>query len=116
MKNKNRTFSFILIDFIVSILSWIFFYIARKSIIENIEFKTNIQFIKGIFLIPFFWIFIYTIQGTYLDTKRLYRSKVFTHSFVGTLFGTFILFFLILIYDTIYSYQNYYTSIGLMFI
>ena len=116
MKNKKRTFSFILIDFIVSILSWIFFYIARKSIIENIEFKTNIQFIKGIFLIPFFWIFIYTIQGTYLDTKRLYRSKVFTQSFVGTLFGTCILFFLILIDDTIHSYQNYYTSIGLLFI
>ena len=116
MKNKKRTFSFILIDFIVSILSWIFFYIARKSIIENIEFKTNIQFIKGFFLIPFFWIFIYTIQGTYLDTKRLYRSKVFTQSFVGTLFGTCILFFLILIDDTIHSYQNYYTSIGLLFI
>jgi exopolysaccharide biosynthesis polyprenyl glycosylphosphotransferase len=116
MKNKKRTFSFILIDFIVSILSWIFFYIARKSIIENIEFKTNIQFIKGIFLIPFFWIFIYTIQGTYLDTKRLYRSKVFTQSFVGSLFGTCILFFLILIDDTIHSYQNYYTSIGLLFI
>ena len=67
-------------------------------------------------MIPFFWIFIYTIQGTYLDTKRLYRSKVFTQSFVGTLFGTCILFFLILIDDTIHSYQNYYTSIGLLFI
>lgn len=116
MKNIKRTFSFILIDFIVCILSWILFYFARKSIIEHSEFKTNIQFIKGVCLIPFFWIFIYTLQGTYIDTKRLYRSKVINQSFIGTLLGTFILFFFILIDDTIYSYQNYYTSIGLLFI
>ncbi len=115
MKNKKRTFLFILIDFTVCILSWIFFYFARKSIIEHSEFKTNIQFIKGIVLIPVFWLFIYTIQGTYIDTKRLYRSKVFNQSFIGTLIGTFILFFFVIIDDKIYFYQNYYISIGLLF-
>lgn len=116
MKNKKRTFSFILLDFIFCVLSWILFYYARKSFIEQTEFRTNTQFIKGVCLIPFFWIFIYTLQGTYIDTKRLYRSKVIYQSFIGTLLGTCILFFFILIDDTIYSYHNYYASIGLLFI
>lgn len=116
MKNKKRTFSFIIIDFIVCVFSWSLFYIARKSIIEHSEFKTDIQFLKGVCIIPFFWIFIYTIQGTYIDIKRLYRSKVFNQSFIGTILGSFILFFFVIIDDKIYTYQNYYTSIGLLFI
>jgi exopolysaccharide biosynthesis polyprenyl glycosylphosphotransferase len=116
MKNKKRTISFILIDFIVCIISWSLFYFARKSIIEHSEFRTDIQFLKGVCIIPFFWIFIYTIQGTYIDIKRLYRSKVFNQSFIGTLLGTCILFFFVIIDDKIYSYQNYYTSIGLLFV
>ncbi len=93
MKNKKRTFSFIIIDFIVCVFSWSLFYIARKSIIEHSEFKTDIQFLKGVCIIPFFWIFIYTLQGTYIDIKRLYRSKVFNQSFIGTILGSFVLFF-----------------------
>lgn len=116
MKNKKRTFSFILIDVVTCIISWLLFYYARKSIIEHSEFSTNIQFLKGICIIPVFWIFIYTLQGTYIDIKRLYRSKVFNQSFIGTIFGTCILFFFVIIDDKIYSYKNYYTSICLLFI
>lgn len=116
MKNKKRTFSFIFFDFVVCIISWTLFYLGRKYVIEQSKFETDIQFFKGILTIPFIWIFIYTLQGTYIDVKRLYRFKVFNQSFIGTLLGTCILFFFVIIDDKIYSYQNYYTSIGLLFI
>jgi hypothetical protein len=101
MKNKKRTFFFIFCDYIICILSWYLFYFFRKKYIENIDFKIDFQFYKGIILIPIFWILIYALQGTYTQIKKLYRSRIFNLTFVGNLLGSSLLFFLILV-DQLY--------------
>lgn len=116
MKINKRTLLFIIEDYILSVLSWFLFYSARKIFIEKTEFNTDIQFIKGILLVPIFWILIYTLQGTYVDIKRLYRSRIINLTIFSSFIGSFLLFFFVLIDDQINTYDTYYKSLGILFI
>ena len=116
MKNKQRTIIFILLDYFISLLSWYLFYFSRKKYIENSNFSFDLQFYKGMILVPFFWILIYSLQGTYSEIKRLYRSRIFNLTFIGNILGSILLFFLILVDDKINSYQNYYHLFFILFL
>jgi exopolysaccharide biosynthesis polyprenyl glycosylphosphotransferase len=54
---------------------------------------------------------LYTIQGTYTDIRRLYRLKVLSLTIFATIFGSVILFFLLLIDDEVTKYTTYYQSL-----
>lgn len=116
MKNKQRTIIFILLDYSICLLSWYLFYFSRKKYIENSNFSFDLQFYKGMILVPLFWILIYLLQGTYNEIKRLYRSRIFNLTFIGNLLGSSLLFFLILVDDKINSYQNYYHLFLILFL
>ena len=73
-------------------------------------------FYLGILLVPLVWILIYLLQGTYHDVRRLHRLKIINMSFVGTLLGVVVLFFLLLIDDEINGYQQYYKSLFVLFV
>ncbi len=104
------------LDLIASICSWGVFYFLRKIWIENDTFSVNEVFYLGIIFIPILWILIYTLQGTYADVRRLYRLKTLNLTFLGTLIGVLLIFFLFLIDDEINGYQQYYTSVLLLFL
>jgi exopolysaccharide biosynthesis polyprenyl glycosylphosphotransferase len=116
MKNKTRALFFIIVDYLLSVLSWILFYFSRKLYIEHADYHFDIQFIKGISFIPLLWMLIFTLQGTYIDVKRLYRIRIFSLTFFGTIIGTLLLFFIVLIDDKINTYENYYFSLSILFI
>ena len=66
-------------------------------------------------VIPIAWLFIYLLQGTYQDVRRLYRSRIIYLTFVATLIGTIGIFFVFLLDDEINGYQQYYTAVLLLF-
>ncbi|GAB5418958.1 MAG: undecaprenyl-phosphate glucose phosphotransferase [Crocinitomicaceae bacterium] len=98
-----------------SAIGWGLFYYYRKTSIEGEEFAPNEVFYLGIALVPLVWICIYLLQGTYHDVRRLYRLKIINHTFVGTILGVVVLFFLLLIDDEISGYQQYYKSLFVLF-
>lgn len=102
---------FILCDWIAAGLSWALFYYYRKTTIEAKEFSVNDTFLYGIALVPLLWLLLYTIQGTYSDIRRLYRLKVISLTAFATVFGSVILFFLLLIDDEVDNYKTYYQSL-----
>lgn len=109
-----RTYYLIFIDYITALCSWILFYYCRKTYIEYTPFEVSNSFFSGILLIPFFWLFLYMLQGTYVDVKRLYRFKTFNLSIQATFIGSLILFFALLLDDSIHGYYVYYKSIALL--
>ena len=109
------TIIFILIDWLSASLSWGVFYYCRKTYIENQVFTVDSTFYRGIFLVPFIWIAIYLLQGTYYDVRRLYRLKIFSYTFFSSIVGTIILFFFFLLDDNVKDYQLYYKSILILF-
>ncbi len=116
MPRNYLRFYLILIDWFSSAFSWGVFYYFRKTFIENKEFTIDSTFYEGILFIPFIWLTIYMLQGTYYDVKRLYRLKIFSYTFFSSMIGVVILFFLLLLDDNINSYQLYYKSIFILFL
>ena len=68
------------------------------------------NFWVGLFVVPAGWLILYTIQGTYRNVLRKARLKELTGTFFATVIGVVIIFFLILIDDTVSSYRTYYAS------
>lgn len=116
MNSRLLTFSLVLFDWLSSIVAWGVFYYIRKLKIEQTDFTVNEAFYWGIVLIPLAWVFLYMLQGTYQDVRRLHRLKIFNLTFVGTLLGTLGIFFIFLIDDEITGYRQYYSAISLLFL
>ncbi len=115
MNSRLFTFLIVIIDWSSAVMAWGTFYYFRKTIIENQVFSVNESFYLGISIIPIAWMFIYLLQGTYQDVRRLHRMKIVNLTFVGAVIGSFFIFFLFLLDDEINSYQQYYTSLLLLF-
>lgn len=111
MQRRLLRFLFIACDWLTAALSWALFYYYRKTAIENEQFSINDTFLYGIALVPLLWLLFYTIQGTYADIRRLYRLKILSLTAFSTIFGSVILFFLLLIDDEVTHYRTYYQSL-----
>ena len=115
MNARLLTFLLVLVDWISAAAAWGSFYYVRKVKLELMEFDVNESFYYGILFIPIAWIFLYLLQGTYHDVRRLHRIKIFNLTFVGTVIGVVMLFFVFLLDDEINGYKQYYSSVFLLF-
>lgn len=65
-------------------------------------------------MVPLIWMFIYLLQGTYHDVRRLFRLRILNLTLGATLIGVLVVFFLFLLDDQISGYKQYYKSILLL--
>ncbi len=115
MNARLLTFLLVLVDWISAVVAWGSFYYVRKVKLELTEFNVNESFYYGVLFIPIAWVFLYMLQGTYHDVRRLHRIKIFNLTFVGTVIGVVMLFFVFLLDDEINGYKQYYSSVFLLF-
>lgn len=122
MNSFKRRLSYLLSDFIVSELVWVVFYIFRKKILEPQKFGAEVpveftlNFYLGMLLIPFVWMFLFSMAGFYQDVFRRSRLKELTQSLLFTLIGALILFFALMLDDEVADYTFYYKSFGFYFL
>lgn len=115
MNARLLTIILILLDWLSALFAWGTFFYVRKVKLEMAQFEPTESFYLGLALIPIFWLFLYTLQGTYHDVRRLHRIKIFNLSFVSTLIGVICLFFVFLLDDEINGYRQYYSAVFLLF-
>ncbi len=115
MNRRLLTILLILIDWITAAAAWGTFYYVRKVKLEMAEFDVNESFYYGMIFIPIVWLFLYMLQGTYLDVRKLHRIKIFNLTFLSAVLGVVLLFFVFLLDDEIDGYRQYYTSVFLLF-
>lgn len=118
MTEKQRSILLVLFDFLTAALVWFLFYVYRITAIEQTELIYKDGFFIGITVIPFCWIFLYAIQGTYHNTLRNYRLKTIKQTLYGTLIGVLIVFFAVLLddFNPVFIYQHYYKLFAVYFI
>lgn len=111
------------IDFLTAMMAWSFLYMFRKVFIEGYEFDTEFTYLQdknfafGILIIPSFWIFLYFFTGTYTYVYQKSRLNELILTFLQTIGGVVILFFIFLLDDIIYNnYKNYYYSFSALFV
>ena len=120
-KNGYRTL-YVFFDLIAAALSWCCFYIFRKINIEPIKYGFKVplnfspKFFLALFLVPLFWIILYSVTGTYKNVFRKSRLGELGQTLLITLIGVTILFFTLLLDDEIYSYKTYYYSFVALFL
>ena len=111
MKNSPWIFLFLISDYLSSLISWAIFFFLRKIWIENEPFRIDDNFWLGLFLIPIFWMFLYFVQGTYLEMRRMFRLKMLNLTISGSIIGSLIIFFAIILDDQVRSYEGYYWNL-----
>src|SRR6266498_5537661 len=104
-----------MLDFITAALAWACFFFIRKALLykvisSNVELHINSRFWLGIIFIPFCWLILYTLVGAYHSLYKKSRLFEFTTTFICSLIGCIILFFLFVLDDTKNNYSYYYLA------
>lgn len=114
--NINRwTLTSIFFDWSSAFVSWFLFYYMRKIIVEQVPFGIDKSFVFGLILIPFCWILLYYLQGSYHEIKRMYRLKSIGLTISASLIGNTLIFFALILDDDVKNYTSYYLSAGILF-
>lgn len=122
MNKALHTLKYILIDVLSAGISWALFFVFRKLYIEPVKFGYDIDvvfdhnFYLALLLIPLFWVGLYTLTGTYKNIYRKSRLREFGQTFLTSLVGSLILFFVVILDDQIASYTQYYKSYFTLFL
>ena len=109
MSSRQKAILFLLIDLITAATVWFIFYVYRITTVENAALTFKGNFYTGLVVLPFFWVFLYAIQGTYHDVRRNHRLKTIKQTLYGTLIGSIAIFFAFLLNDYVNAYTQFYT-------
>jgi len=101
-------------DYIAAILSWLALYFVRRYLafvitVDNLGYLDG-RFWWGISLIPIGWIIFYAILGSYHSLYKKSRLNELTITFICSVIGCTIIFFLIVINDPHPEYTYYYKT------
>jgi exopolysaccharide biosynthesis polyprenyl glycosylphosphotransferase len=95
---------YVISDFLCSSLAWALFYLWRKTLLFNdYQFSETIRestFLPGLVTIPFMWIILYLLAGSY--KRSLYeRSRLneFTNTVITGIIGVVGIYFIFLVDD-----------------
>ena len=103
------------VDFITASIAWAGFFFTRKALLnEDIsdagQLQVDYKFWLGITLIPAGWLALYTLVGTYHSLYKKSRLFEFTNTFICSLIGSVILFFVFILDDAKDNYNYYYLA------
>jgi len=120
MSKKLQAFKYLAFDLIGATLAWVLFFTFRKFYIEHDpDWYNNLiynkQFYFGSVFIPVFWCVIYYLQGNYDMPYRRSRINEIANTFLTSLVGVLLLFFVLLLDDEVQNYRNYYKSFAVLF-
>lgn len=113
---RKLTIRYIVADFLAAALAWGLFYSYRKVYIEggqdghSFAINLDLKFYIGCIAIPAFWILIYALVGTYSNVMRRSRLRELGQTAYLSVIGVLILFFTLLLDDTIITYRSYYAT------
>jgi exopolysaccharide biosynthesis polyprenyl glycosylphosphotransferase len=122
MNKTAQVIKYLLFDTAAAAAAWFCFYTYRKKSIEAIKFGIDMdvpydsKFLISLLGITAFWLFLYIITGTYRNIYRKSRLKEIGQTFRITFLGVIVIFFTLLLDDTIINYQTYYMSTLMLFV
>lgn len=117
--NRKEQIIYKLGDYFSAMIAWLLFFMFRKhtesSDISLSEIFADQKLWFGLIFIPFFWMLLYSIFDKYKDIYRLSRVSTLKRTVWITFIGVFMLFFTVLIDDTVLNYISYLQSFLTLF-
>ncbi len=122
MNRHLQVAKYLILDWLAAVLAWALFYFFRKQS-EDPSFHEYFEVIfedpnfwYGIIFIPLGWLLLYAIVGTYRRIYRKARLKELGQTFIITLIGVTVIFFVAILDDVIITYKSYYQSFSMLFV
>ncbi|MEO9022620.1 MAG: sugar transferase [Ginsengibacter sp.] len=101
-------------DFIVSVIVWILFFWVHRNIGAE-DFDLNHKFLTGLVLYPMGYFLLYYLFGTYKSIYYKSRLLELLSTFLSTLSGSIILFFIFLLYKRNQYLSTFYSQFFILF-
>lgn len=119
--NKTKTvLTYLIFDAIAACASWIIFTFYQNNGEETLalfsDFSKNRDFFLPLFILPFYWTLIYYVTGYYNNIFRKSRLKELSQTFFNCLFGSVILFFLLVLDNNFPAQLNFYKLFLVLFL
>lgn len=107
---------YVLSDTLATAATWPLFYAYRKIRIEKMDFDFNDhKFWLGIVAVTVFWELMYVLTGTYRNIYRKSRLRELGQTFLHSLIGVIIIFFVLLLNDKVPDYRGHYFEALMLF-
>ena len=112
---KIHNIWYLVSDYLAAIFAWIILYFTRRYLLEEFMETSrgiylNNRFWMGLVLIPFGWLILYSLVGAYHSLYRKSRLNEFAITFICSLIGCTVIFFLIIINDPEHNYTYFYKA------
>lgn len=120
MNKAKQTFKYLLSDYLSAALVWFLLFWFRKHYIDTahsdyqIPLSRDIKLVLGIIAIPLFWITLYYFSGYYRNIFRRSRFRELKQTVYTSFFGSLIIFFTLLLDDSVRNYTAYYQTFFLL--
>lgn len=101
-------------DYAMGFLAWAGFFFLRKSLLQEV-YETDYTFWLGVFFIPAGWLILYALVGSYHSLYKKSRLTETLRTFVCSLLGCILLFFLFILDDVHNNYTYYYKAFAALF-
>ncbi len=119
---KIQIIKFVFFDFLAAALAWFLFIdilianngFAIARIREQVFIEENLLF--GLVIIPFFWLLLYYLSGSYNNLFRQSRLGQFGQTIFTSAIGVLVIFFVILLDQAVAASKGYYQSLFLLFV
>ena len=121
MNPKKQLLKYLISDFLAAGASWTLFFVFRKVYIESKKFgypipiDFNHSYFLGLAILTVAWVLFYFITGYYKDVYRKSRLSELGQTIGTTFIGVLIIFFVLILDDTVKTYTNYYLSFLFLF-
>lgn len=121
MSKRLRTISYILADFLSAGLAWTFFNYYRKMHVDSVrtgrvpEEIFDDRFYVSVSVLPVIWVLAYYLSGSYNNVLRKSRINEFVQTLATSIIGVTVLFFVLLLDDSVVSYRQYYKMYFVLF-
>jgi exopolysaccharide biosynthesis polyprenyl glycosylphosphotransferase len=121
MSRRIRTIYYILADLLSAALAWTIFNYYRKTQIDSLktgqvpEAIFDNQFYLSVVVLPSIWVLVYYLSGSYNNVLRKSRINEFVQTLATSIIGVTVLFFVLLLDDSVVSYRLYYKLYFVLF-
>jgi exopolysaccharide biosynthesis polyprenyl glycosylphosphotransferase len=121
MSRRLRTLYYILSDLLSAALAWTIFNYYRKTQIDSLKTGEipgaifDHQYCISVIVLPCIWVLVYYLSGSYNNVLRKSRINEFVQILATSIIGVTVLFFVLLLDDSVVSYRLYYKLYFVLF-
>lgn len=121
MKKRTTTLLYILSDLLTAGAAWTVFNYYRKTQIDVLKMGNytgeifDHQFFISVAILPVIWVLVYYLSGSYNNVLRKSRINEFVQTLATSIIGVTVLFFVLLLDDSVVSYRLYYKLYFVLF-